>query len=33
MVTNGLKHVYCQMDYQAKAYHFLPDLPSYSIDR
>ena len=33
MVTNGLKHVYCQMDYQAKAYHFLPELPSYSIDR
>ena len=27
MVTNGLKHVYCQMDYQAQAYHFLQDLP------
>ena len=33
MVTNGLKHVFCQMDYQAKTYHFLPDLPSYSVDR
>jgi hypothetical protein len=33
MVTNGLKHVYCQMDYQAQAYHFLQDLPSYTVDK
>jgi type I site-specific restriction endonuclease len=33
MVTNGLKHVYCQMDYQAQAYHFLQDLPSYPVDK
>ena len=33
MVTNGLKHVYCQMDYQAQAYHFLQDLPPYTVDK
>ena len=27
MVTNGLQHYYCQMDYEQKKYHFLPDLP------
>ena len=30
MVTNGLSHVYCQMDYKAQTYHFLKDLPNYS---
>ena len=33
MVTNGLKHVYCQMDYQAQAYRFLQDLPPYTVDK
>jgi len=33
MVTNGLKHVYCQMDYQAQAYNFLQDLPPYTADK
>jgi len=27
MVTNGLQHYYCQMDYDLKKYDFLPDLP------
>ena len=30
MVTNGLTHIYCQMDYTAEAYQFLKDLPPYS---
>lgn len=29
MVTNGLEHFYCQMDYTEEKYNFLPDLPSY----
>ena len=29
MVTNGLDHYFCQMDYQKEAYHFLPQLPAY----
>ncbi len=28
MVTNGLQHFFCQLDYEAKSYVFLPDLPS-----
>lgn len=28
MVTNGLEHYYCQMDYENKAYVFLEALPS-----
>ncbi|WP_306350291.1 type I restriction enzyme HsdR N-terminal domain-containing protein [Flavobacterium sp. '19STA2R22 D10 B1'] len=27
MVTNGLNHYYCQMDYEQEKYHFLPQLP------
>lgn len=27
MVTNGLSHYFCQMDYQKERYQFLPDLP------
>jgi len=27
MVTNGLDHYYCQMDYENEAYIFLKDLP------
>ena len=29
MVTNGLEHYYCQMDYKAQLYHFLKELPVY----
>ncbi|MEE3224926.1 MAG: type I restriction enzyme HsdR N-terminal domain-containing protein, partial [Bacteroidota bacterium] len=31
MVTNGLNHYYCQMDYEAKKYVFLRDIPVYSL--
>ena len=30
MVTNGLQHFYCQMDYQEKRYSFLKDIPNYN---
>ncbi|MAW94019.1 MULTISPECIES: type I restriction enzyme HsdR N-terminal domain-containing protein [unclassified Leeuwenhoekiella] len=30
MVTNGLNHYFCQMDYEQKKYNFLPDIPVYS---
>ena len=29
MVSNGINHYYCQMDYEHKRYQFLEDLPSY----
>ncbi len=29
MVTNGLQHYFCQLDYVAEKYHFLPDLPEW----
>lgn len=29
MVTNGLEHFFCQMDYAEEKYNFLPDLPNY----
>lgn len=29
MVTNGLQHFYCQMDYEQERYHFLPDIPKW----
>ena len=29
MVTNGLNHYFCQMDYENEKYNFLPDLPQY----
>ncbi|MFN2261174.1 MAG: type I restriction enzyme HsdR N-terminal domain-containing protein [Psychroflexus sp.] len=28
MVTNGLFHYYCKLDYLNEKYHFLPELPS-----
>ncbi|GEP50627.1 restriction endonuclease subunit R [Flavobacterium noncentrifugens] len=31
MVTNGLNHFFCQMDYQNEKYQFLRDLPDYQI--
>lgn len=27
MLTNGLQHVYCQIDYTQKSYTFIPELP------
>lgn len=30
MVTNGLNHYYCQMDFENKKYRFLKDIPEYS---
>ena len=29
MITNGLQHYYCQLDYEAEKYHFLQDIPDY----
>jgi hypothetical protein len=29
MVTNGLNHYFCQMDFAAEKYVFLPDVPQY----
>ncbi|MBC5838060.1 type I restriction enzyme HsdR N-terminal domain-containing protein [Flavobacterium muglaense] len=31
MVTNGLNHYFCQMDYENERYQFLPELPDYTI--
>jgi len=33
MVTNGLSHYYCQIDYEKECYHFLRDLPLYNISQ
>ena len=30
MVTNGLNHYYCQMDFKNEKYQFLKDIPEYS---
>lgn len=30
MLSNGLNHYFCQMDYKNKNYHFLKDLPEYT---
>ena len=30
MVTNGLNHYFCQMDYEKERYVFLEDLPNFS---
>ena len=30
MVTNGLNHYYCQMDFENERYSFLKDIPLYS---
>ncbi|MFD2727801.1 type I restriction enzyme HsdR N-terminal domain-containing protein [Hyunsoonleella rubra] len=29
MVTNGLNHYYCEMDFENERYHFLRDMPLY----
>ncbi|WP_282135924.1 type I restriction enzyme HsdR N-terminal domain-containing protein [Seonamhaeicola maritimus] len=31
MVTNGLNHYYCQMDFEQEHYNFLKDIPDYSL--
>jgi len=31
MVTNGLQHFYCQLDYELEKYHFLESLPEYQL--
>ena len=30
MVTNGLEHFYCKMDFQSEKYQFLKDIPDFS---
>ena len=30
MVTNGLNHYYCQMDFKEEKYQFLKDIPDYN---
>ena len=30
MVTNGLNHYYCIMDFDVEKYHFLEDIPDYN---
>lgn len=30
MVTNGLNHYYCQMDFKNERYHFLKDIPQHN---
>lgn len=30
MVTNGLNHYYCKMDYEKEEYQFLPELPEWN---
>ncbi|CDF78782.1 putative restriction endonuclease [Formosa agariphila KMM 3901] len=30
MVTNGLNHYYCQMDFESEQYNFLQDIPNYN---
>ena len=29
VVSNGLEHYCCKMDYENQTYHFLPDIPDY----
>ncbi|MGJ8593247.1 MAG: type I restriction enzyme HsdR N-terminal domain-containing protein [Aquaticitalea sp.] len=31
MVTNGINHYYCQMDFEEERYVFLKDIPNYSM--
>lgn len=32
MVTNGINHYYCAMDFEAERYEFLKDIPDYAIN-
>jgi len=31
MITNGINHYYCTMDFKEERYHFLKDIPNYKI--
>lgn len=31
MVTNGINHYYCEMDFEAERYQFLKDIPNYCL--
>lgn len=31
VVTNGLQHIYCIMDYSNRTYHFIEELPEYGL--
>lgn len=31
MVTNGLNHYYCEMDFENERYNFLKDIPDYKL--
>ena len=31
MVTNGMNHYFCQMDFEKETYTFLKELPNYSV--
>ena len=31
MITNGITHYYCQMDYNKAGYNFLRDIPNYTV--
>ncbi|WP_452232117.1 type I restriction enzyme HsdR N-terminal domain-containing protein [Lacinutrix sp. MEBiC02595] len=31
MVTNGINHYYCEMDFEAERYQFLTEIPDYSV--
>ena len=31
MVTNGIHHYYCKMDFKEECYQFLRDMPEYSV--
>ncbi|OUS20088.1 restriction endonuclease subunit R [Nonlabens dokdonensis] len=31
MVTNGMDHYFCTMDYDKQTYNFIPDLPEYVL--
>ena len=33
MVTNGLKHYYCEMDFENETYHFLKELPTLNSEQ
>ena len=30
MVTNGINHYYCEIDFEAERYQFLKDIPNYN---
>ncbi|MGG7034506.1 MAG: type I restriction enzyme HsdR N-terminal domain-containing protein [Flavobacterium sp.] len=32
MVTNGLNHYFCKMDYEKETYHFLKTIPDFKIN-